>query len=887
MSGKLSPVKNPNRTKKQEIEPTKLVAQSGLKRVDDWFQQKGWTAFPFQRTSWKSYRSGQDFLLHSTTGSGKTLAAWLGPVTQFIDEPTEGPGWTRKRGKPPAPPLTVLWITPLRSLSADTEASLWQPIEELNLPWTIQRRTGDSSASMKAAQRKQLPTALITTPESLLLLLSYPEAKENFRHLKMIVVDEWHELLGTKRGVQTELAMSWLSSIAPDAVRCGLSATLGNTHQALDVLCGTGRTRPRSCIEGRSDKSVLVETVLPQTIERFPWAGHLGLSMVAPVVQAIDRAQSSLVFTNTRNQTEQWYRHLLHARPDWSGILALHHGSLDASVRKWVEESLRAGKLKAVVCTSSLDLGVDFSAVDQVIQVGSPKGAARLLQRAGRSGHSPGATSRLLFVPTHAFELVELAAAKEIVAKQMQKQMQRQKTAKKSKDNERGSEASKPRDPSDSLLETRQPLNAPIDCLTQHAVTRALPEPYTREQLREELLRTFTYRSLTEEELDWALRFVVHGGDSLRAYPDFHRVTISEGLYHVTDPKVARLHRMAMGTIAGDLVMQVKYASGRTLGTVEESYIAKIKPGDCFQFAGKTLELIMTREGAAIVRKSKKQPNTTPRWNGGRMPLSSQLAEQVRNCLDAVAKGKLSGHGTQGPELQRLEPIFDLQSRWSIIPEHGVLLVESFQMRNQYYTCFYPFEGRLVHEGFGALAAWRYAQRYSVTLSISVNDYGFMLQSTQPLQLDEVHVRSLFDSQSLVDHLNESLNLTELAKRQFREIARISGLVHPGIPGQPKQGRHLQSSTSMFYDAFQQYDPKNKLLAQAKQELLTHQFEIDRMNLALERLVASRVELRPLKRPSPLAFPLLVEQLRQRLSSESLESRVRRLQSQLESEADR
>lgn len=878
-------MKNPNRREKQESDPSKSVAQSGLKRVDDWFQQKGWTSFPFQRTCWKSYRAGQDFLLHSSTGSGKTLAAWLGPVTQFIDNPTEGPGWTRKRGKPPAPPLTVLWITPLRSLSADTEASLWQPIEELDLPWTIQRRTGDSSASMKAGQRRQLPTALITTPESLLLLLSYPEAKENFRHLKMIVVDEWHELLGTKRGVQTELALAWLSSIAPNAVRCGLSATLGNTQQALDVLCGMGRTRPRSCIEGCSDKSVLVETVLPQTIERFPWAGHLGITMVTPVVQAIDSAQSSLVFTNTRNQTEQWYRHLLHARPDWSGIIALHHGSLDASVRKWVEESLRAGKLKAVVCTSSLDLGVDFSAVDQVIQVGSPKGAARLLQRAGRSGHSPGATSRLLFVPTHAFELVELAAAKEIVSKQLQKQ--RQKKPKKLEQENGGIKTHELHKPTDSLLETRQPLNAPIDCVTQHAVTRALPEPYTREQLRAELLRTFTYRNLSDEELDWALRFVVHGGDSLRAYPDFHRVTASDGLYHVTDPKVARLHRMAMGTIAGDLVMQVKYASGRTLGTVEESYIAKIKPGDCFQFAGKTLELIMTREGAAIVRKSKKQPNTTPRWNGGRMPLSSQLAAQVRDCLDAVAKGKQSGHEIQGPELQSLQSIFDLQSRWSIIPEHGVLLVESFHMRNHYYTCIYPFEGRLVHEGLGALAAWRYAQRYSVTLSISVNDYGFMLQSTQPLQFDDAHVRSLFDRESLVDHLNNSLNLTELAKRQFREIARISGLIHPGIPGQPKQGRHLQSSTSMFYDAFQQYDPQNKLLAQAKQELLTNQFEIDRMNLALERLAASRVELRSLNRPSPLAFPLLVEQLRQRLSSESLESRVRRLQSQLESEADR
>ncbi len=522
-------------------------------------------------------------LLHSSTGSGKTLAAWGGPLAQFLDAPEEQPYWTRKRGKPSVPPLTVLWITPLRSLSADTESSLAQTIEQLQVPWSIQRRTGDSSASLKASQRKQLPTALITTPESLLLLLSYPESMVNFQYLRAIIVDEWHELLGTKRGVQTELALARLNKIAPGATRCGLSATLGNTNQALEVLCGVGRARIRRCIKGASSKTIEVRSCLPDPVDRFPWAGHLGLSMAAPCGRAVESARSTLVFTNTRNQTEQWYRQLLHERPDWSGIIALHHGSLDSEVRRWVEDALREGKLKCVVCTSSLDLGVDYSAVDQVIQVGSPKGVARLLQRAGRSGHSPGETSKLLFVPTHAFELIELSAARTIMTNVSNavdppsRQVDHQ-SCTTAVDQATVAPA----------LESKDPIECPLDCLTQHAITLALAGAYTREELLSEIRQTYAYRNISEEDVDWALRYIVHGGDSLAAYPDFHRVSLQDGRYQVTNDRVARMHRMAMGTIAGDIVMQVKYASGRTLGTVEESYITRLKPGDCFQFAGKT-----------------------------------------------------------------------------------------------------------------------------------------------------------------------------------------------------------------------------------------------------------------------------------------------------------
>lgn len=846
----------------------------GLARLEAWFASKSWSPFSFQRQCWASYLAGYDTLLHSSTGSGKTLAAWGGPLAEFLNSPSELPHWIRKRGKPPAPPLTVLWITPLRSLSADTETSLAQTIDELNLPWTIQRRTGDSSASVKANQRKQLPSALITTPESLLLLLSYPESRTNFRYLRSIVIDEWHELLGTKRGVQTELALARLNKLAPQAVRFGLSATLGNTRQALDVLCGVGRDRRTLCIHGDSNKRIDVRSCIPEKVERFPWAGHLGLSMVSHVVNAVDSARSTLVFTNTRNQTEQWYRQLLHVRPDWSGIIALHHGSLDAEVRRWVEDKLREGKLKCVVCTSSLDLGVDYAAVDQVIQVGSPKGVARLLQRAGRSGHSPGEVSKLLFVPTHALELIELAAARTIMSKlsPVANLTNRIDTEELVGSFDRSSIEGKE-------LESKEPILSPLDCLTQHAMTLALENSYTREEFMQEVKQTYAYRDLLDEDLDWALRYVVHGGDSLAAYPDFHRVSLKEGRYQITDARVARMHRMAMGTIAGDIVMQVKYASGRTLGTVEESYIVRLKPGDCFQFAGKTLELMMIREGSAIVKKTTKQPNTTPRWGGGRMPLSSQLAAEVRSQLNLAASGEVHGE-----EMECLRPIFELQERRSMIPRQGILLVESFPIKKDYCLCVYPFEGRLVHEGLAALVSWRFAGTKGITFSIAANDYGFLFQSKDEIIPTQQEITELFAEDFLEEHLLKSMNATELAKRQFREIARIAGLIHPGIRGQTKPGRHLQASSNMFYDAFRQFDPTNKLLVQAERELLDNQFEMNRMRHALARIAESSIQIRRSSGPTPLAFPLVVEQLRQRISSESLEDRIRKLQRQLEVE---
>ncbi|MGZ5103146.1 MAG: DEAD/DEAH box helicase, partial [Usitatibacter sp.] len=385
----------------QAVRPS--VAE-GVEVLERWFSENGWSAFDFQREVWKAYLDGESGLVHSATGSGKTLAAWLGPLAEWIEEDSSS---SKGDG---APALRVLWITPMRALAADTVLSMQRAVTGLGLPWTVGLRTGDTSSAERARQAHRLPSALVTTPESLSLMLSNADAREKLSDLRLVVVDEWHELLGNKRGVMAELGLARLRRWNPKLRTWGLSATLGNIEEAMDRLV-PGMAR-RRVVKGASDKKVRMDTLIPHDVDRFPWAGHLGLAMLDHVVEAIDSSRSTLVFTNVRSQAEIWYQGILEARPEWAGLIGLHHGSLDSDVRKWVENGLKEGKLKAVVATSSLDLGVDFSPVERVLQIGSPKGVARLLQRAGRSGHAPGQESRVTCVRSHALEFGEAAAAR-------------------------------------------------------------------------------------------------------------------------------------------------------------------------------------------------------------------------------------------------------------------------------------------------------------------------------------------------------------------------------------------------------------------------------------------------------------------------------------------
>jgi ATP-dependent helicase Lhr and Lhr-like helicase len=431
-----------------------MQRRAPLQTILNYFEGKKQKPFPFQRDAWKAYSKGYSGLVHSATGTGKTLAVWLGPILEWLRQNRNRNDWNVK--KPPS--LRVLWITPLRALASDTENALRSPLEAMGIPWRLESRTGDSSTSRKAKQLVRLPTALITTPESLCLLLTHASLLPQLSGIEAVIVDEWHELLGSKRGIQVELALARLRKLNPALRTWGLSATLGNLDEARQTLVGNIETQPSIVIQGKTKKRLRIDSLIPSKMDRFPWSGHIGTQMVPQVSAEIAQVESALVFTNTRSQTEIWYQHLLQHRPEWAGLIAVHHGSLDMRVRDWVENGLRDGKLKAVVCTSSLDLGVDFSAVDLVLQVGSPKGSARLLQRAGRSGHQPRAESRLVFVPTNALELIELAAAKEAIKQ--------------------------------CKLEARELLKNPLDVLVQHAVTIAIGGGFTSNELLDEIRTT-------------------------------------------------------------------------------------------------------------------------------------------------------------------------------------------------------------------------------------------------------------------------------------------------------------------------------------------------------------------------------------------------------------
>jgi len=749
-------------------------------------------------------------------------------------------------------PIRVLWVTPLRALAHDIAHALRQPVEAMDLPWSVELRTGDTPSSRKQRQKKRLPTALVTTPESLSLLLSYPEARQRFATLRCVVVDEWHELMGTKRGVQMELALARLRAFVPGLRTWGLSATLGNLDEARDVLLGAHAGSQGQLVHGPDLKQIEVVTLVPDQIERFPWYGHLGVKLREAVARQIERADATLMFTNTRSQAELWFQGLLRVRPDWIGRIALHHGSLDKKLRTEVERMLGTGGLGAVVCTSSLDLGVDFSPVDQVMQVGSPKGIARLMQRAGRSGHQPGKVSRAVCVPTHAFELVEFAAARRAIA--------------------------------DRHIEARPPLRLTMDVLAQHLVTVATGEGFDEADLLAEVRTTHAFAELTDEQWGWAMAFVTQGGRSLGAYPEYRKVVRdgTDGRCRVASRRIARMHRMMIGTITGDAAMFVRFSNGRTLGTIEESFIGRMKPGDRFIFAGRKLELLRVRQMTAYVKTVSKRSGSVPRWAGARFPLSTQLADYVRELLEEARQGRF-----ESEEMQRIRPLLELQQAVSRIPAKGRLLIEFTHSREGRHLFFYPFAGRLVHEGLAALVAYRLTAGEPRSVTVTANDYGIEVLSPHAIECDEREWRALFDRKGLLDDLLACVNATQLARRYFRDIARIAGLVFTGYPGEHRSARHLQASSELFFDVFTDFDPENLLLDQAKREVLDKQLEYTRLTAVMAAMTSTPLDIVRTERLTPLAFPLQADRMRaQYVSTEQWSDRIARMVERLEAAAE-
>lgn len=818
---------------------TALVDSSRPASVREWFASRGWTPFEYQRRAWGAYAAGRSGLVQVPTGAGKTYAAFGGPLQELIDESLAGPD----RG-PPTRGVRVLYITPLRAVSRDIELALRAPIESMGVACRVESRTGDTSSSVRVKQRERLPEVLVTTPESLSLMLTWPDAPQRFAGVRAAIVDEWHELLTSKRGTQVELALSRLRSFAPALRTWALTATISNAPEAARAIVGATGEEP-VIVTTDLERRVRVDTVLPAPGDPFPWAGHLGLSMLDRVVEAIDPSRSTLVFTNTRSQAERWYQAILSRRPEWERVAGLHHGSIDRDRREEIERGLKSGSIRVVVATSSLDLGVDFAPVERVMQIGSPKGIARLMQRAGRAAHRPGEDCCITCVPTHGLELLEVAAVRMAL--------------------ERGE------------VEPRTPADKPLDVLAQHIVTCSMGGGFTEDELFEQVRSAWSYRGISRAEFDWTLSLVREGGQTLRAYPHYHRVKPDEnGQYAIASPRIATIHRLNVGTIVGEATMTVAWVSGRTLGQIEENFITALRPGDKFVFAGKVVEFVRVHDMTAIVRPAKGTTNFTPIWAGTRLPISESMGRAMRELLERASTGD-----AEGPEMLAAQPLVRAMNHLSHLPREDEVLIELCSTREGSHAFVYPFDGRLVHGGIAALIAYRLSRRVKTTFSIAANDYGFELLAPagfdyEPHLLGDSPAR-LFDGATLWDDVQASVNLAELARHQFREIARVSGLVQQSYPGARKGARQTQANAGLIYDVFREFDPGNLLLEQARREVFDRQFEQSRLARTLARLRRATLAIRRVARPTPLGLPLVIERIGGRLSSQSLAERVEQM----------
>ncbi len=830
------------------------------KIITHWLAQSQRQPFAFQEEAWQHICNNKSGLVNAPTGCGKTYSVFLGAVIQFINQHPKNYQTQKNNG------LQLIWVTPLRALAKDIGRAMEEALQQLGMLWRVGIRNGDTAVSEREKQKRNMPEVLIITPESLHLILAQKNSAEIFKVLKIIAVDEWHELMGGKRGVQVELAISKIVNIVyrtwnSECTVWGISATIGNLDEAKDVLLhplknlqilNVSKDHPREGFGGtfgeiiKADihKQIIIQSIFPDEIEKYPWAGHLGIKLVNKILPIIYQSKTTLIFINTRGMTEMWYQALLTAAPELAGTIALHHGSIEQELRLWVEDNLHSGKLKAVVCTASLDLGVDFRPVETVIQVGSPKGVARFLQRAGRSGHQPNAASVIYFLPTHSLELVEAAALKNAVE--------------------------------ENFIESKRPLLLCYDVLIQYLCTLAVGDGFYPDSVFIEIKSTFCFSEITKDEYLQILLHITAGGTALNQYDEYKKVEVMpDGLHKINSRRIAMRHRMHIGTIVSDAMLKVKFMSGGYIGVIEEWFISRLETGDSFTIAGKNLELVMIKDMTVLVKKSTAKKSIIPSWMGGRMSLSSNMGKKLRLALDtSQTKNNI-------PELQILQPLFQLQNNLSHVPKENELLIEHIETKDGFHLFVYPFEGRLVHEAMAAILAYRIGKIIPITFSFAMNDYGFELLSDQPIPVDDSNVYDLFSEENLFDDIQKSVNSTEMAKRKFRDIAVIGGLIFQGMPGEKQKARHLQSSASLLFKVFAEYEPDNILLKQAYNEVFDQQMEEARLRDMLRRIQQSKIVITVPQQLTPFCFPLKVDSIRENTSSEKLEDRVKRMQEQL------
>jgi len=813
----------------------------GYQKAKSWFTSMGWHPLSFQEETWIACIGGKSGVVNAPTGSGKTYSILIGEMINYI-ETTDIQSTSHLSNEG----LRIIWVTPIRALAKEILLASERAISGMGLNWRAEMRTGDTSTKNKKEQWQNPPQILITTPETLHILMSKPGYPDFFSSIQTIVVDEWHELIGSKRGVQTELAISRCKGLQPNIKIWGISATIGNMEEAIEVLLRSISSEKRCIVKANITKKITLKSVIPSEIETYPWAGHLGLRLALEVHKIILESKTTLIFTNTRAQCEIWYQKLLDIDPDLSGLIAMHHGSISKEIREWVEDALYEGKLKAVVCTSSLDLGVDFRPVETIIQIGSPKGVARFVQRAGRSGHQPGAESHIWFVPTHALELVEAAGLRMAM--------------------------------SNGDLEERIPYIRSFDVLIQYLMTLAVSDGFYPDVIYKEIIETYSFASVTTQEWLHILQFLVYGSQSLEAYDEYKKIEVlPDGRFIVSDKRKALIHRLSIGTIMSDAMISIRLIKGTHLGTVEEWFVSQLNPGDVFWFAGRALELVRFKDMIAQVKPGKANKGKIPSYMGGRLPLSSQMSEVLREKIYSYTENNVTDI-----EVEVLAPLFEMQKKRSLIPRRDEFLVEYFESKEGYHLLMYPFEGRNVHEGMAALIAKRLSLTQPISFSIAMNDLGFELLSDQEIDVDSLINSTLFTTKNLASDIQSSINNVEMARRKFREVARISGLIFGGFPGKQKKDRHLQASSSLIFDVFREYEPDNILYLQTYDEVMTFQLEEVRMRRSLDKIISSHIIISKPSKATPFSFPIIVDRLsREKLSSEKLEDRVRKMTAEL------
>jgi ATP-dependent Lhr-like helicase len=797
-------------------------------KFQDWFAARGWSPRAHQLAILDHAMKGESALLISPTGGGKTLAGFL-PSLMELSEAHERNG------------IHTLYISPLKALAVDIARNLEAPVREMALPITVETRTGDTPHSRRKRQRENPPDILITTPEQISLLIADPGAAHMLRHLKSIILDELHSLVTSKRGVLLSLALSRVQGFAPEARRIGLSATVADPEALQSWLAPTG-SKPVPLVMGSAGAAPLIRIL--KSAERVPWSGHSSRYAIEEVYAEISRARMTLIFVNTRSQAELTFQWLWEANEAHFPI-ALHHGSLDVGQRRKVEAAMAEGKLKAVVCTSTLDLGIDWGDVDLVIHMGAPKGSSRLLQRIGRSNHRLDSPSEALLVPSNRFEVLECEAALQAAKENAQ--------------------------------DTEYPAVLKLDVLAQHILGRACAGPFDADEFFAEVTRAWTYRNLTRADFDAAMDYVATGGYALRAYEKYAKLKRREdGLWRLTHPLIAQQYRLNMGTIIEAAMLKVRIASvrrrggkrvvtgGRSLGELEEWFLSQLSIGDTFRFAGEVLRFEGLDEFGALATRTFGSDPMVPSYEGGKFPLSTYLAERVREILSSPAKWK-----TLPPQVQDW---LAMQREKSVIPRAHQMLVETFPRAEKHYLVCYPFAGRLAQQTLGMLLTRRLERWGAQPLGFSASEYALVIWTVRDVSLmissGRLSLERLFDQDMLGDDLEAWLAESNLMKRTFRNAAIIAGLIERRWPGKEKTGRQMTVNSDLIFDVLRSHQPDHILLRAAWDDAADGLIDIHRLGDLLKRIKGQLLH-RSLDTVSPLAVPALLEISRESIYGEA------------------